>query len=85
MLSNAQYMDSSHLGDQLTRFWRPWLDSNREQVPRGEMIQKSRQILSYSITLANDQKFPMLEADSLLVDQTRKVLLTVIWRNACTG
>jgi len=78
MLSNPQYMDSSHLGDQLTRFWRPWLDSNREQMPRGEMIQKAEQILSYSITLANDQKFPVLEADSLLVEQTRQVLLAVI-------
>lgn len=78
MLSNPQYMDSSHLGDQLTRFWRPWLDLNREQMPRGEMIQKAEQILSYSITLANDQKFPVLEADSLLVEQTRQVLLAVI-------
>lgn len=78
MLSNPQYMDSSHLGDQLTRFWRLWLDSNQGKMPRGEMIQKAEQILSYSITLANDQKFPVLEADSLLVDQTRQVLLAVI-------
>ncbi|TCB70466.1 type VI secretion system membrane subunit TssM [Acinetobacter sp. ANC 4216] len=78
MLSNSQYMDSSHLGDQLTRFWRPWLDANRGQVPRGEIIQKAEQILSYSLALANDQKFPILEADPLLVDQTRQVLLAVI-------
>ncbi|OTG76568.1 type VI secretion protein [Acinetobacter sp. ANC 4169] len=78
MLSNPQYMDPSHLGDQLTRFWRPWLDANRGLMPRGEMIQKAEQILSYSITLAHTQNFPILEADSLLVDQTRQVLLAVI-------
>ncbi|MFC6168346.1 type VI secretion system membrane subunit TssM [Acinetobacter terrestris] len=78
MMSNAQYMDASHLSDQVTRFWRSWLDSNRGQMPRGEMIQKAEQILSYSMTLTNEQKFPILESDTLLVDQTRQVLLSVI-------
>ncbi|NNH00204.1 type VI secretion system membrane subunit TssM [Acinetobacter sp. ANC 5414] len=78
MMSNAQYMEASHLRDQVTRFWRSWLDSNRGQVPRGEMIQKAEQILSYSMTLTNEQKFPLLESDTLLVDQTRQVLLSVI-------
>ena len=78
MISNAQYMDASHLSDQVTRFWRSWLDSNRGQMPRGEMIQKAEQILSYSMTLTNDHQFPVLEADSLVVDQARQVLLSVI-------
>ncbi|MFH7766973.1 type VI secretion system membrane subunit TssM [Acinetobacter sp. BSP-28] len=78
MMSNPQYMDSSHLSDQVTRFWRSWLDANRGQMPRGEMIQKAEQILSYSMTLAKDQKFPVLESDTLMVDQTRQVLLSAI-------
>ena len=78
ILSNPQYMDSSHLGDQLTRFWRPWLDANRGEMPRGEIIQKAEQILSYSLTLTSDRSFPVLDADPLLVDQTRQVLLAVI-------
>lgn len=78
MMSNAQYMETSHLSDQVTRFWRSWLDSNRGKMPRGEMIQKAEQILSYSMTLANDQQFPVLEADSLVVDQARQVLLSII-------
>jgi type VI secretion system protein ImpL len=41
MMSNPQYMDASHLSDQVTRFWRSWLDANRGQMPRGEMIQKA--------------------------------------------
>jgi len=71
-------MDSSHLSDQVTRFWRSWLDTNRGQMPRGEMIQKAEQILSYSMTLTNDRNFSILESDTLLVDQTRQVLLSVI-------
>ncbi|RKG36882.1 type VI secretion system membrane subunit TssM [Acinetobacter rongchengensis] len=78
MMSNPQYMDSSHLSDQVTRFWRSWLDANRGQMPRGEMIQKAEKILSYSMSLANDKTFPVLESDAQLVDQTRQVLLSVV-------
>ena len=78
IMSNPQYMDASHLSDQVTRFWRSWLDTNRGQMPRGEMIQKAEKILSYSMTLANDKKFPVLESDAQLVDQTRQVLLSVV-------
>ncbi len=31
MMGNTQYMDASHLSDQVTRFWRSWLDNNRGQ------------------------------------------------------
>lgn len=78
MMSNPQYRESSHLSDQVTRFWRSWLDANKGQMPRSEMIQKAEQILSYAMTLSSDTQFPVLQADSQLVDQTRQVLLSVI-------
>ncbi|WP_180177261.1 type VI secretion system membrane subunit TssM [Acinetobacter sp. YH12039] len=77
MMSNHKYMESSHLSDQVTRFWRSWLDSNRGQMPRGEMIQKAEQVLSYAMTLAADPAFPQMESDPLLVDQTRQLLTAV--------
>lgn len=78
MMSNPEYMDSSHLSDQVSRFWRSWLDANRGQMPRGEMIQDAEKILSYAMTLANQEGFPILETDAQVVDQTRQVLLSVI-------
>ncbi len=78
MMSNPEYMDSSHLSDQVSRFWRSWLDTNRGQMPRGEMIQDAEKILSYAMTLANQDGFPILETDAQVVDQTRQVLLSVI-------
>jgi type VI secretion system protein ImpL len=77
MLSNPQYRESSHLSDQISRFWRTWLDANRGQMPRGDMIQKAEQVLSYAMSLANDPLFPRLESDSQLVDQTRQILMAV--------
>ena len=78
MMSNPEYVDSSHLSDQVSRFWRTWLDANRDEMPRGEMIQDAEKILSYSMTLANQDGFPVLESDAQMVDQTRQVLLSVI-------
>ncbi|HBO72528.1 MAG TPA: type VI secretion system membrane subunit TssM [Acinetobacter sp.] len=78
MLSNPEYMDSSHLSDQVSRFWRSWLDANRGDMPRGEMIQDAEKILSYAMSLANQEGFPTLEIDAQVVDQTRQVLLSVI-------
>ncbi|MHA3115742.1 type VI secretion system membrane subunit TssM [Acinetobacter sp. ANC 4635] len=78
MLSNHQYMEAGHLSDQVTRFWRSWLDANAGQMPHDDMIKKAEQILSYSMSLANDQQFPTLDANNTLVDQTRQVLLSVI-------
>ncbi|TCM66577.1 type VI secretion system protein ImpL [Acinetobacter calcoaceticus] len=78
MLSNKQYMEASHLGDQVTRFWRPWLEANRGQANGGELIQKAEQVLSYTMTLATDEKFPVLDANVQLVDQSRQVLMSVV-------
>jgi len=77
MLSNRQYMDSSHLSDQLTRFWRTWLEQNRGEIPRGEMLQKAEQILGYAITLSGRNSFPQLNSDAVLVDQTRQILTAI--------
>jgi type VI secretion system protein ImpL len=77
MLSNHQYMDSSHLSDQLTRFWRTWLEQNRGEIPRGEMLQKAEQILGYAITLSGRNSFPQLNSDAVLVDQTRQILTAI--------
>ena len=78
MLSNPQYRDAGHLSDQVTRFWRSWLDASRGQMPRGDMIQQAEQILTYAMMLSHDPLFPVLDSDTQLVDQTRQVLLSVI-------
>ncbi len=46
-------------------------------MPRGDMIQKAEQVLSYAMTLAADPAFPQMESDPLSVDQTRQILTAV--------
>jgi type VI secretion system protein ImpL len=78
MLSNPQYMDASHLSDQVTKFWRSWLLANRGAIPQSELTQKAEQVLTYAMSLANQKQFPVLEADTQLVDQTRQVMVAVV-------
>lgn len=73
MLSNPQYRESSHLTDQITRFWRATLNSVAD-----DDIQKAEQVLSYAMTLTHDQDFPVLESNSQIVDQTRQILLSIV-------
>lgn len=78
MLSNPQYREAGHLGDQVTRFWRISLQSAQAQAGQADLIQKSEQILSYAMTLSQDPEFPKLAADAQLVDQSRQVLSTLM-------
>jgi len=78
MLSNRKSIDSSHLSDQLTRFWRTWLDQHRGQLPRAEMLQKAEQLLSYAMTMTGSSLFPQLDSDTVLVEQTRQVLTAMM-------
>ena len=38
MLSDKRHVEQAHLTDQLARFWRGWLETNRGNMPRDEMI-----------------------------------------------
>ena len=76
MLSNRDYLESAHLTDQVTRFWRPWLLAHMGQKP--DINQKAEQILAYMGSLIDDPQFPQLSSDPQLVDQTRQVLVSVI-------
>ena len=77
MLSNRQYIEAGHLSDQVTRFWRSWLDTHRGEMPRAEMIQKAEELLSYVMTLTNRQHFPQLDSDAVLVEQSRQILTAI--------
>lgn len=78
MLSNPQYREAGHLGDQVTRFWRISLHSMQAQAGSADQIQKSEQILSYAMSLSQDPAFPKLAADAQLVDQSRQLLSSVM-------
>lgn len=78
MLADHSHMESSHLNDQITRFWRAWLEANRGEMSRSDMIRNAERLISYSLSKSQNPAFPVLAADLALVDQTREHLRQVI-------
>lgn len=78
MLADKSRVESGHLNDQLARFWRGWLESNRAAMPREQMIRSAERLISFSLSQVNDPAWPVLENKLTLVDQTRDTLRRVV-------
>jgi len=74
MLAERQRMEPGHLTDQITRFWRGWLEANRGTMPRDQMIRSAERMISFSLANLQDPAFPTLGNNLGLVDQTRENL-----------
>jgi type VI secretion system protein ImpL len=78
MLGDRSRLEPGHMSDQLTRFWRSWLDANRGNMPREQLIGKAEHILTFAMAQMSDPAFPQQELNVSLVDQTRDNLRRVI-------
>jgi type VI secretion system protein ImpL len=78
MLGERSRLEPGHMSDQLTRFWRSWLDTNRGNMPREQLIQKAERIMSFAMAQMNDPAFPQQDLNLSLLDQTRDNLRRVI-------
>ena len=78
MLADKSRAEASHLNDQLTRFWRVWLDGNRGTMPREQMIRSAERMISFYLTQINDPSWPLLDSKRALVDQSRDNLRRVV-------
>ncbi|WP_201597137.1 type VI secretion system membrane subunit TssM [Psychrobacter vallis] len=77
MLGNHDNLETSHLSDQMTRFWRNWLEANRADMPRDKMIRQAERILSFTLAHVDDPTFPLIQNDLGLIDKTRSNLSKV--------
>ncbi|MFK3737276.1 type VI secretion system membrane subunit TssM [Massilia sp. TN1-12] len=78
MLADKSRAESAHLNDQLTRFWRVWLEGNRGAMPREQMIRSAERMISFFLAQVNDPSWPVIEERRALVDQTRDNLRRVV-------
>ena len=78
MLAERQRMDAGHLTDQITRFWRSWLEDNRGNLPREQLMRSAERMVSFSMANLNDPAYPVLDNNFSLVDQTRENLRRVV-------
>ncbi|NIE65747.1 type VI secretion system membrane subunit TssM [Burkholderia sp. Ax-1719] len=78
MLSDKRHVETAHLTDQIARFWRGWLEQNRGNMPRDEMIRSAERMITFYLARVNDDDWPMIDANLSLVDQTRENLRHVV-------
>lgn len=78
MLSDKRHVESAHLTDQLARFWRGWLETNRGNMSRDEMIRSAERMITFYLSRVTDDDWPMIDANLSLIDQTRDSLRHVV-------
>jgi len=78
MLADRSRAESAHLNDQITRFWRGWLESNRGAMTREQMIRSAERTISFYLGQVNDPSWPVIDARLALVDQARDSLRRVV-------
>lgn len=78
MLAERPRRDAGHLKDQIARFWRGWLDSQRGNLPPEQLKRRAERLLSFALGSLQDPDFPSLDNKLSLVDQTRDHLRRVM-------
>jgi len=78
MLADKTHAEPGHLNDQLTRYWRGWLESQRGAMSREQMIQSAERLMTYYLAQVADPAWPRIEPKLALVDQSRETLRRVV-------
>lgn len=78
MLASRDHVDVGHLSDQITRFWRGWLEANRGTMTREQMIRVAGRILTFHLEHANHPEWPTIGNNLVLVDEVRDKLRQVV-------
>ncbi|NMG28250.1 type VI secretion system membrane subunit TssM [Aromatoleum evansii] len=78
MLGDRAHTEVGHLSDQLSRYWRTWLDANRGSMPREQMMRSAERIISFHLRHANDPGWPTIAGKLSVIDETRATLRHVV-------
>ena len=78
MLADKSHAEPAHLGDQLTRHWRGWLETNRGAMPREQLLRSAEGLLAFYLSQVNDPAWPRIEPKLALVDAARDQLRQVV-------
>jgi type VI secretion system protein ImpL len=78
MLNDRSRIETGHLTDQITRFWRVWLEENRGNASREEIRRRAEGLMAFHMQLANDPEWPVIESKVILIDDTRQALNRVM-------
>ena len=78
MLGDKTRAEPSHLNDQMTRYWRSWLESNRGTMPREQMIRSAERMMTFYLGQVEDHAWPQVTLKLGLLDTARENLRRVV-------
>jgi type VI secretion system protein ImpL len=78
MLADKSHAEPSHLNDQLTRYWRGWLENNRGAMQREQLIHSAERLMTFHLAQMADPSWPRIDLKLALVDQSRENLRRVV-------
>ncbi|MGW8393558.1 type VI secretion system membrane subunit TssM [Pseudoduganella sp. HUAS MS19] len=78
MLADKSHAETAHLGDQLTRHWRNWLEANRGAMPREQLLRSAEGLLAFYLSQLNDPDWPRIDPKLAMVDAAREQLRQVV-------
>lgn len=78
MLGAKSHAEPGHLNDQLTRYWRGWLEANRGSMPREQMIRSAERLITFHLAHIDDPAWPQISTKLGLLDTTREHLRRVV-------
>jgi len=78
MLADPAHAEAGHLNDQLTRYWRGWLENNRGNMTREQLVRSAERLMTFYLAQLSDPAWPRIETRLALVDQARENLRRVV-------
>jgi type VI secretion system protein ImpL len=78
MLADKSHAEPGHLNDQLTRYWRVWLQANRGGMPKEQMIRSAERLMTFHLSHIQDQAWPQITPKLSLLDTARENLRRVV-------
>ncbi|PJJ96085.1 type VI secretion system membrane subunit TssM [Lysobacteraceae bacterium NML03-0222] len=78
MLGDRSRIEQAHLAQQLTRFWRGWLEANRGQMSREETARLADRLMNFYVASATRKDFPAIDNKMALVSDSRQALRNVM-------
>ncbi|MFZ3290008.1 MAG: type VI secretion system membrane subunit TssM [Telluria sp.] len=78
MLGDKSRAEPGHLNDQMTRYWRGWLESNRGAMPREQMIRSAERLMTFHLRQVDDPAWPQVSLKLGLLDTARENLRRVV-------
>ncbi|MFT3849469.1 MAG: type VI secretion system membrane subunit TssM [Propionivibrio sp.] len=74
MLKEKERMEVAHLSDQIPKYWRPWLETNRGKGNPDEVNRLAERIVAFYVSQIGEDDLPLIDNSAQVVASSREVL-----------